>query len=77
MMRQSVQPQEDAADDRTGALPDAGRADDQCARQPGALLGQNGVGHAEDGRPHQRAADAHQGACDDEHDFLLRQASQK
>ena len=51
---------EDAADQRPDRVADAGRAEDDAAGQSGPRRGEERIGHAEDRRPHHRAADAHQ-----------------
>ena len=50
---------EHPAEQRAHRVADTRGAEDQPSRQPGLGLRQRRVGHAEDRRPHQRAADPH------------------
>ena len=61
-----------AADERADGVAEAGGAEDQPAGEPGTLLGKDRVGHAEDRRPHHRAADAHQRARGEQHGDVRR-----
>jgi hypothetical protein len=62
---------EHAADQRPGRVAEAGRPDDQRARERGPLGRQDVVGHAEHGGPHQRAADPHQRSAGDQPELVL------
>ncbi len=65
---------EDAAGERADRLPDPRRSEDQPSRDPRLALRDRGVGHAEDRRPHQRPADAHDGARADQDELVRRGA---
>ena len=65
---------EKPAQQRAERVADAGDAEDDPAREPGAGGGKRGERHPEDRRPHQRAADAHPDASGDQPADLLRSA---
>ena len=66
---------EDAADQRPDRVAEPGGAEDDPARQPRLVFGQDREGHAEDRRPHQGAADPHQGAGGDQPGLRRRRAA--
>ncbi len=68
---------EDAADQRSDGVAEAGGAEDDPAGQARFLFRQDREGHAEDRRPHQRPADPHQGAAGDQPGLRLGGAAER
>ena len=67
---------ERAAEKRSGRVAETGHTDDQTARQPRLVLGQDVVGHAQRRRPHDRAPDAHQRPAGDQPELVLCRTAQ-
>ena len=64
------------AHQRSRGVPESRRAEDQPARQPRLVGGENGVGHAQHRGPHHRPADAHQPPADDQPEIVGGEGSQ-
>ena len=65
------------ADQGSRGVADPGGAEDEPAGQPGPILRQRRIGHAEDRGPHQRPADAHQHSHRDQLGLGLGRATER
>ena len=77
IQRQLEQVGERAADQGSRGVADPGGAEDEPAGQPGPILRQRRIGHAEDRGPHQSPADAHQHSHRDQFGLGLGRATER